>query len=153
MLVQGHMGELLDVFHRTLDKSNCWLDELRSDLGLADRQHAYRTLRAVLHALRDRLSIEEVADLGAQLPLLLRGMYFEGWRPARRRARVRRQEQFLALVCDAYGPLDHLDAAKAVAAVFKLLARHVTGGEIDDVRHGLPRDLKRLWPAELRIDG
>ena len=147
------MGELIDVFHRTLDKSNGWLDELTAVLGLPDRQRAYRTLRAVLHALRDRLTTEEVADLGAQLPLLIRGTYFEGWRPSRRRVRIRRQEEFLAEVCEAYGPADHLDAGRAVRAVFGLLERRVTAGEIDDVRHGLPKDLKRLWPESSGMNG
>jgi uncharacterized protein (DUF2267 family) len=70
----------LDVFDQTLQKTNIWLKEIMDDLG-PDRQRAYHALRAVLHTLRDRLTVEEAAHLSAQLPLLVRGIYFEGWHP------------------------------------------------------------------------
>jgi uncharacterized protein (DUF2267 family) len=69
----------LDVFETTVNKTNRWLNELMQIMGLKDRQKAYLALRAVLHALRDRLTLEQVAQLGAQLPMLIRGFYYEGW--------------------------------------------------------------------------
>ena len=71
----------LEVFDRSLQETNIWLDEIMEDVG-PDRQRAYHVLRAVLHTLRDRLTVEEAAHLSAQLPLLVRGIYYEGWRPA-----------------------------------------------------------------------
>ena len=47
-------------------------------LGTDDRQDAYRAVRGVLHTLRDRLPVEESAQLAAQLPTLLRGVFYEG---------------------------------------------------------------------------
>jgi uncharacterized protein (DUF2267 family) len=67
------------VFDRTLYKTHTWLKEIMEVLGTEDRHRAYMALRAVLHALRDRLTVEEVAQLGAQLPMLIRGLYYEGW--------------------------------------------------------------------------
>ena len=59
----------LAVFDTTLQKTNAWLKEVMDELGSSDRHQAYLALRAVLHALRDRLTVEEVAQLGAQLPM------------------------------------------------------------------------------------
>jgi uncharacterized protein (DUF2267 family) len=64
----------LDVFDRTLQETNVGLKELMEDLHCDDRQKAYLALRAVLHALRDRLPVHEAVQLGAQLPLLVRGI-------------------------------------------------------------------------------
>jgi hypothetical protein len=43
-------------------------------------------LGGMLHVLRDRLTIQEAVQPGAQLPMLIRGLYWEGWDPARRRS-------------------------------------------------------------------
>lgn len=49
----------LDVFDRTLEKSNNWLKDIMYELGWEDRHRAYLALRATLPSLRDRLSVEE----------------------------------------------------------------------------------------------
>ena len=70
----------LDVFDKTLQSTNIWLDEIMEKLG-PDRQVAWHVLSAVLHALRDRLQIGLAVHLGAQLPLLVRGLYYDQWHP------------------------------------------------------------------------
>jgi uncharacterized protein (DUF2267 family) len=65
----------LEVFDKTVHTTNAWLKEIMEATGL-DRRRAYRALAAVLHALRDRLTVDEVAQLGAQLPILVRGLYY-----------------------------------------------------------------------------
>ena len=67
----------LEVFDETLHKTNMWLKEIAQELSV-DRHGAYQVLRAVLHSLRDRLTINEAADLGDQLPgssSLTRGLH------------------------------------------------------------------------------
>src|SRR5438046_849364 len=137
----------LDVFDKTLQTTNTWLKEIMQTVG-PDRQRAYRVLRAVLHALRDRLTIDEVAHLGAQMPLLVRGLYYDQWHPAGKPLRTRQVEEFLAAVAaelDDIGPINTEDAARAVFAV---LHEHIAPGEIDDVKGLLPTQLRRLWPEE-----
>jgi uncharacterized protein (DUF2267 family) len=46
----------------------------------------------VLHALRDRLTVNEAAQFGAQLPMLVRGIYYEGWDPTRLPVKMNREE-------------------------------------------------------------
>jgi len=140
----------LEVFDTTLQKTNSWLHDLMQALGWADRHKAYTALRATLHALRDRLSVEEVAQLGAQLPMLIRGFYYEGWDPTGKPLRIRQKEQFLARIeLELRGDerFDDLVPIERIAqAVFTLLAQRVSAGEIENVKHVMPTDIRELWP-------
>lgn len=135
----------LEVFDKTLQTTNIWLQEIMADIG-PDRQRAYHALRAVLHALRDRLTVEEAAHLGAQLPTLVRGFYYESWRPATNPARERSAEAFLGRVAAGLQNIRPIDPEDATRAVFKVLTRHVAPGEIEDVKQMLPQELRRFWP-------
>lgn len=136
-----------ELFTETIEKTGNWLQELMRDLHSTHPQQAYSVLRAVLHTLRDRLSVGEAADLGAQLPMLVRGFYYEGWRPGGHPSKMRHREEFLQHIKELYPGLADEDRERAVAAVFKLLARHVTGGELQQVRDQLPADIRSLWQS------
>jgi len=135
----------LDVFDTTLQKTNIWLNDIAKELGLADRRQAYAALRAALHALRDRLTVEETVQLGAQLPMLIRGMYYEGWRP-RGKPLKQHKPEFLSAIRHGCALCDEIDPERVVRAVFKVMAARVSAGEIDDVKHILPAALRALWP-------
>lgn len=137
----------LRVFDTTLQKTNRWLNELMELLGWADRERAYRALRATLHALRDRLTVEEAAQLSAQLPMLVRGFYFDGWDPTDKPKKERHEEEFLTDIALAFPDGEVVDVAQVTRAVFAILAIHVSEGEIEDVRQLLPSGLRHLWPA------
>jgi uncharacterized protein (DUF2267 family) len=140
----------LEVFDTTLQKTNSWLHDLMQALGWLDRHKAYTALRATLHALRDRLSVEEVAQLGAQLPMLIRGFYYEGWDPTGKPLRIRQKEQFLARIeLELRGDerFDDLVPVERIArAVFMLLAQRISAGEIEDIKHVMPAEIRELWP-------
>jgi uncharacterized protein (DUF2267 family) len=142
----------LAVFDTTLQKTNDWLQDLRHELGWDDRQKAYLALRATLHALRDRLTVEEVAHLGAQLPMLIRGFYYEGWDPTGKPVRERHKEEFLTRISREFtddvrgGPAR--SPSDIARAVFTVLARRVTEGEMEDVKQILPAELRELLPAD-----
>ncbi len=135
----------LNTFDTTVQKSNIWLKEIMEELGRDNRHQAYTALRAVLQSLRDRLTIEEAAELGAQLPLLVRGVYYEGWNPSGKPAKDRHREDFLLRVADYFVDADSPEPEQAARAVFKVLSRHVAAGEIEDVKHLLPEELRNLW--------
>lgn len=131
---------------RTVHTTNAWLEELRLETGLEDRQQAYHVLRSVLHALRDRLTVVEAAELGAQLPMLVRGLYYEGWTPAGKPLRERKREEFLAHIAAALRESPGIYPEGVAWGVFRVLERHISAGEIGDVKSILPAEIRALWP-------
>jgi uncharacterized protein (DUF2267 family) len=135
-----------DVFDRASHRANQWLDDLNAELGWDERYDAYIALRAVLQALRDVLPLEEIVDFGAQLPMVVRGFYYEGWTGAADGHLVDRGA-FVAVVSEqlAEAFLDP-DGEGVARAVFRMLARRVSDGEIYHVGRRLPPELRPLWP-------
>jgi uncharacterized protein (DUF2267 family) len=135
-----------ELFSNTLQKTHIWLKDLAEELRWDDQHQAYLALRATLHALRDRLTVEEAAHLGAQLPMLVRGFYYEGWGPAGKPVKDRHKEEFCAHVQEYFRKEEGIDAEKIVRGVFKMLSRRITEGEIEDIKHIMPPELRELWP-------
>ena len=136
----------LRAFDSTLQVTNTWLNDIRGEMGWEDRQQAYHALRAVLHALRDHLTVEDAAKLSAQLPLLVRGIYYEGWHPAGKPLKLRHQEDFLAPIALAFRDSRDVRPEDVARAVFRVMSRHITEGELQHVALALPRPIRELWP-------
>jgi uncharacterized protein (DUF2267 family) len=94
----------MKLFQNASEMAGLWVEQMAGELGIRDQAEALAALRAGLQALRDRLGVEEVAQLSAQLPLLVRGLLFENWDPTGKPLRLRHRDQFLALVRDKYAP-------------------------------------------------
>jgi uncharacterized protein (DUF2267 family) len=136
-----------EVFDNTMQKTQVWLNDLMEELDWQDRPHkAYLALRTVLHALRDRLTVQEAMQLGAQLPMLVRGFYYEGWNLKNKPHKERHKEQFLDHVRDTFRDDVTVNPQQVVRAVFRVLQRHTSPGEIEDVKHVMPKALQELWP-------
>ncbi|MBZ9672276.1 DUF2267 domain-containing protein [Mesorhizobium sp. ES1-3] len=123
-----------------------WVKELAKDLCWSESS-ACRLLRSVLHTVRDWLSPAEMADLSAQLPVLVRGLYFEGWNPSAS-THERTKRDFIVSVRNSFGYDDEIDFDVAISAVFKLLDRHLSHGEIVQVRNSMKKSLRKLWPVD-----
>ena len=134
---------LLPVFQQTLQKTNDWLREVAVALGTEDRNRTYQALRATLHAPRDRIGLNEAAQLGARLPLLLRGTYYEGWHPAGKPLKERELEQFLDHI---RADISDAEAEDVVRAVLQVMAHFVSEGEVDDIVSMLREGVRDLWP-------
>ncbi|HET8755320.1 MAG TPA: DUF2267 domain-containing protein [Solirubrobacteraceae bacterium] len=114
------------------------------ELQSADGHEAYRALRAFLHVLRDRLPVPEAAQLAAQLPLLIRGISFEGRQPPRTPLHYRDPVECLDRVAQEAMLHGDTEASFTVAAVARVLARRVSAGEFDDIVRTLPETLRPL---------
>lgn len=137
----------LDVFDKTIQTTNIWLNELTEKLG-PDRQVAWKVLSTVLHKLRDRLPADAAAHLGAQLPLLVRGVYYDQYEPSRQPADWNTADEFIHEVEKWLSDIRPVDPKDAIAEVFDVLSRHVSQGEIDKVRAVLPSGIRALWRSD-----
>ena len=135
----------LEVFDRTLQTTHIWLDEVMEDLS-TDRHTAWHVLGAVLRTLRDRLPPGLSAHLSAELPLLIRGTYFDQWRPGQEALKMRSLADFLERVSDGLSDTKPIGSLDATHAVFAVLARHLDHGQAEKVRHALPEEIRVHWP-------
>jgi uncharacterized protein (DUF2267 family) len=136
----------VDALARSVQKTNEWLSDLAGELG-SDEDEAWRVLRAYLQVLRDRLTVDEGAQLAAQLPQLLRGVFYEGFDPGHQPERIREPDDFLARIADRAQLADTTEAAVAAAAATRVLERHIDRGELDDVMAQLPAPIRAVLTA------
>jgi len=140
----------LESIDHTVQLTHGWINDLDALLEWNDKHRSYRLLRTVLQALRDWLPVNEAASLGAQLPTLLRGVYYEHWRPATTPVRQRGRADFIARVDQAFNSDPIVFTDEAVTVVFAVLSDRIAGGEIEKVRHELPAEIRALWPIPSR---
>jgi uncharacterized protein (DUF2267 family) len=140
----------LESIDHTVQLTHQGISELDQRLGWEDKHRSFRLLRTVLQALRDWLPVNEAASFGAQLPELLRGVYYEHWRPAATPVKPRHKADFIARIADAFKVDPFFVSEDAVAIVFELLTDKLTRGEIENVRRALPADIRAIWPLPSR---
>jgi uncharacterized protein (DUF2267 family) len=129
-------------FDTTVDKTNRLLRQIEEDYGWPKerRSQSYAALRAVLHTLRDRMTVEEAAHLSAQLPMLVRGIFFEGWDPSRVPQKMDRDE-FFTRVRQSFPYAIEGDVQQLTQRVLQALRDHVTEGEWEDIVASVPKSL------------
>jgi uncharacterized protein (DUF2267 family) len=134
----------LEVFDKTLETTHVWLNEIMKDLG-PDKQVAWKVLSTVLHKIRDRLTVNLAAHLGAQLPLLVRGVYYDQFEPSKMPNECRNREEFIAEIAEWLSDTRPVDPDDAARSVFKVLSRHISEGQIEHVKQALPKSVRQMW--------
>ena len=135
----------LKPFEQTLQKTDLWMRDVMDELGPNDPEKAYHSLRAVLHALRDRLMPGEVTDMSAQMPMLIRGLFLEGWKAKAPSGLLDSQEEFFAAVNEELQVPADVGPEDSTRAVFRVLEKRISCGEIGNIRDMLPKALQGLW--------
>ncbi len=131
---------------RAIDTTNAWINAMCEVVHTDDRQLAWQGLRSTLQVLRDFLTPEEALDFAAQLPLLLRGAYVDGWRPSHTPVTVRTKAALLERVGEHLKVPDY-DTERVVRAALSVVAAHVSAGEVGDVKSLLREEVRALWPS------
>jgi uncharacterized protein (DUF2267 family) len=134
----------LDVFDKSLQTTNIWLNEIMEEVG-PDRQVAWKALTVVLHRLRNRLPVDLAAHLGAQLPLVVRGVYYDQFQPASQPGDCPDLDAFVGEVGEWLADIRPVNPRLAVQAVFRTLSRHVPEGAIFKVQDALPATIRASW--------
>jgi len=131
----------------TLEKSYIWLNLLQAKLNIPKRSDAYRLLKVVLHELRDRIPLNEAAHLGAQLPMLIRGLYYEGFRPKPFNRKNKSLQPFLKAVEKKMPRFYPHPPSELLRGVFELLNETISPGEIEDIKSCLSEEVRDFWPT------
>lgn len=136
----------LEVIDHTVQLTHEWINELRDRLEWYSSRDALRLMRVTLAQIRDQISHEELAQFSAQMPLLVRGMLFEGWSPAHTPVKDRSADVFLAMIEDKLSDVQEWRGREDITAVFEMLNARISAGEIADVKANLPKHIRALWP-------
>jgi uncharacterized protein (DUF2267 family) len=140
----------IELFEKTLVETYEWIDDIIGQLAWSDRHYGLQAMRGALHALRDELTVDQSAKLAAQLPTLIRGIYYESWNPPIEPLRSHK-EQFLTRVERALGGyIPKYDTELVAQTVFTVLETRVSG-ECAKIKATLPRELRTLWPTQAYI--
>ena len=128
----------------SIQKLDRWVEELDHELGWIDTDRSFRLLRVTLHALRDSLQTDEVAQLAAQLPLVMKAFFYEGWNPGHTRSTQR--ADFVDTVFECFLDDELSEVEPAITCVFTVINGKISEGEIEDVRSSLHHSMRDLWP-------
>ena len=140
----------LAVFDRTLEKTHQFINDVAQEIKIEDKHIVFTGIKAVLHSLRDRIPLEEAAQLGSQFPVMLAGFYYQGWKPAATPTKERSVSAFVDKVRGNLPNGDYPVEIKAlIEGVFAVLSKWVTEGEIVDVANMLPKDVQEFYPQEI----
>ncbi len=129
----------------SIDLTNVWLKDTLDQLKWQSKNSAYQALRGTLHALRDRLPKEEAVQLAAQLPLLIKGMYYDGW-TLRDKPEKFEKEEFARRVHEQFQFDPDLNPAEIIQAVLRVMYRRMGEGELRDVKSNMPKGIKEWFP-------
>lgn len=137
----------IGLFEDSVRETQDWLVDVAERLRLSDAHYALRGLTAVLHALRDELSVNQNAALAAQMPAVLRGIYFQDWRPLSFEPKHSSLDAFLQRIDGAFGNYEAPpDPRELARQVFGVLEERIAG-ECRKIRRTLPANLRALWPS------
>ena len=135
----------LRIIDESVQQANAWINDVNERTGWDHKQRAYRLLRQVLHVIRDHMSVDEAAQFGAQLPIMIRGIYYEGWNPSKTPVTERSREGFVDKVQDAFRTDPLGDAPEAIAAVMAVFDARISDGEMKNVRNSFSKDIRTLF--------
>lgn len=143
-----HTG--LHQFDEALQTANVWLKDLMEVLAWTEPAQAHQALKVVMHEVRDRLPVPLAANFSSQMPLIVRGIFFEGWSPGSERPTDRSLDAFLAPVAEAFRNFPGVKPDAVAAAVFEVLSMYISPGEIENVLQALPKSIRDLGKSSIR---
>ena len=138
-------------FDKYAQTGKAFVKKIAFELG--DEENTSRAsalLRATLQTLRDQSSIEESMQFISQLPMFIKAIYVDGWKPGSHKNHIRHLEDFGHAVQDKGGfahhesSLNKLEKTHEIQAVFRVIAEYVSEGEMEDFRKTLPEELRVL---------
>ncbi|MFO7835548.1 MAG: DUF2267 domain-containing protein [Candidatus Thorarchaeota archaeon] len=146
LTIEKKMSTSISSLDRSIQLSMEWLKEIGEELGWPDEERVYSATKAVLNALRDRLPIGEAVEFAAQLPMLLKGIYYDSYDTGGKPLKIREREEFYELVRDNFGR-DPLNPRDPIIAVLKVYREKTGTGEFEDIKNVMPEELRGFFVA------
>jgi uncharacterized protein (DUF2267 family) len=132
-------------FEKNCNEAISWINEISIRAGFPSRPDwAYSALKSVLHSIRDRSTIEEIFQFAAQLPLIIKGIFFEGYNPSGKPVKLN-SEEFMMRIRKDMGTANEIPAGEAFRVVLELLYEKTSTGEMNQLRGLMPKDIQKLW--------
>lgn len=128
----------------SLQRTMEWLKEIQEEFKWPDMDRVYDATKAVLLATRDRLTVDEAHQFAAQIPMVMKGMFFDRYDPTDKPLLIRDKDKFLEHVRNHFGD-NPLDSEAAVRTVAKVLRKKISPGQYEDVVGSMPKDIKGLY--------
>jgi len=135
----------LKIVDDAVQSTNEWVNAVNERTSWDHKHRSYRLLRSVLHAVRDHLSVDEAAQLAAQMPVLVRGIFYEGWNPSKTPVVEHSKDGFIAIVQKAFQTDPMGDAEQAIGAVMQVLDEKISAGEMDDVKNSFSKEIRTMF--------
>lgn len=146
-------------FNQYASEGYHFLKEYSKALNLENRpEQAGRIFASIMYAMRDIIPPEESIQLVAQLPMFLKGVYVNGWSMKREKPKVKRMADLVELVKKYDYPAADSDFAyndelveRYIDTTFIFLRKYISAGELNDIRAGLPKELKSIIFSNIAI--
>lgn len=140
----------LSTLDRAVQSAKEWLKDAQQQMNLDSQEDAYMAMRAVLHTLRNQLSVEEACDLASQLPLIIQGVYYEGWQPGAQRDKIHSPDQFYSEVSENLSGREHLNPQSVTSGAFRTIADFISDGQLQHVKSNLSKNIASLFPEHAK---
>lgn len=138
-------------FNQYAAEANTFLKDYAKELEMQENpEKAGRILMSILHGLRYMISVEESLQFISQLPMFLKAVYVNGWSIKKEKRKIKNMEDFIFLVRSFDGITSIHDfesdevAEDYINTTFLKLRKYVSAGEMDDIKDGLPKNLKQM---------
>lgn len=141
------MQKSVDVIMRSVQLTNEWINEMKNEMKWDDDHKAWEAIKSALQTFRDRLTVDEAANLGAQLPMIVRGGYYEGWKPSTAPHKWRTWDEFLNPIKNHFKNDPTADPEKIATTTWEILCNHLTPGEMKSVRNMMPEEIREWLPV------
>ncbi len=128
---------------KSIHEFNVWIKDIKFELKCSDHD-AYTALHSTLHSLRDRLPVESVAHLGAQLPIIIKGVFYDKWSPKSTPERVDKMT-FTSRVHSHFNNDPSINPENVIQTVFFVMQKHIDKNELDNVKAALPPKIENLF--------
>lgn len=125
-----------------------WLASAGHRINTRSSQVALACLRGTLHTLRAQLDVRRAIEVGERLPLVMRGVFFDGWDPHDAPPPAATKDEFVGRVAADNGRNPRIKAERAAKAALEVIFERLPAAVTARIVERLPENLRELWPDE-----